>query len=195
MLPYGFQKANVLDGMKGIIFREFFELVEKRFSFETLDSIIEEADLPSKGAYASAGTYPHEELVTVLVKLSQRTGLSTAELLKVFGEHMITVFKKKFPSFFSKSDNPLDFLEGVDGYVHVEVRKLYSDVELPRFICERTGSNTLTMDYYSTRHLEDLAEGLICGLLKDFNRHGDVTRTNVVKDGKECVRFNISLHP
>ena len=179
--------------MKGIVFREFFELVENKFSLETLDQIIEESDLPSKGAYASAGTYPHQELVTVLVKLSQHTGVTVPDLLKTFGEHLVLVFQKKFPSFFNDCKHPLDFLAGVDGYVHVEVRKLYPDAELPRFHCTRTGPDTLIMDYYSGRHLEDLAEGLIVGTLRYYGSSGNVTREKIEKEAKAGVRFHVKL--
>jgi len=43
--------------MKGIIFTEFLEMVEDRFSPEIADRIIEAADLPSGGAYTAIGTY------------------------------------------------------------------------------------------------------------------------------------------
>ena len=98
-----------------------------------------------------------------------------------------------FPSFFNDCKHPLDFLAGVDGYVHVEVRKLYPDAELPRFHCTRTGPDTLIMDYYSGRHLEDLAEGLIVGTLRYYGSSGNVTREKIEKEGKAGVRFYIKL--
>lgn len=179
--------------MKGIVFREFFDLVEHKFSLETLDTIIEESDLPSGGVYTSTGTYPHQELVAVLVKLSERTGIGTDDLLKTFGEHLVRVFEKKFPDFFQGHDDPLTFLEGIDSYVHIEVHKLYPEAELPRFFCKRPGPKSLDMDYYSGRHLEDLAEGLITGVLKYFGVAGEVTRSEVVEDGRSGTRFSITV--
>lgn len=179
--------------MKGIVFREFFELVENKFSLATLDKIIEEADLPSGGAYTSAGTYPHQEMVAVLVKLSESTGIPIPDLLQTFGEHLIWVFEKKFPAFFQDHHDPLTFLESIDGYVHIEVHKLYPGAELPRFFCTRKGSNSLAMDYYSSRHLEDLAEGLIAGALKYYGVAGEITRSEVEQDGRSGTRFTINL--
>ncbi|MBG90004.1 MAG: hypothetical protein CMO80_24325 [Verrucomicrobiales bacterium] len=176
------------------MFREFFELVEAKFSLEMLDDIIEESNLPSGGVYSSAGTYDHQEIVTVLVKLSERTGISVPDLLKTFGEHLIPVFQGKFPAFFDEHTEPLTFLESVDGYVHIEVRKLYPDAELPRFFCSRKDSHNLDMDYYSSRHLEDLAEGLISGALNYFGAAGEITRSEVEQDGMRGTRFSIRLH-
>jgi PleD family two-component response regulator len=39
--------------MKGIVFTEFLEMVENRFSEHTVDQLIEQVDLPSKGIYTS----------------------------------------------------------------------------------------------------------------------------------------------
>ena len=49
--------------MKGMIFTEFFELVDDRFSFETSERLIEMSHLPSEGIYTSVGTYDHQEMV------------------------------------------------------------------------------------------------------------------------------------
>jgi Haem-NO-binding len=57
--------------MKGVVFTEFIEMVEDRFSPEMADRIIERAKLPSGGAYTTVGTYDHGEMIQ-LVLLSQR---------------------------------------------------------------------------------------------------------------------------
>jgi len=46
--------------MKGIVFAEFLDLVEDKFSIEMAERIIDECDLPSKGAYTTIGTYKAE---------------------------------------------------------------------------------------------------------------------------------------
>jgi hypothetical protein len=169
-------------------------MVEELHSDELLDRIIVKADLPSGGAYTTAGTYPHEELVKVLVALSEEIQTPVPELLNAFGRYLVPVFKSKFPMLFEKHRDPLDFLAAVDGFVHVEVRKLYPEAELPRFICHRVGPDTLHMDYLSSRHLEDLADGLIRGTLDLFGAGGLISREPVeLPDGAAAVRFTIAL--
>ena len=46
--------------MKGIVFTEFFELVEDKFGLEVVQQIIDECKLESEGIYTSVGTYSHK---------------------------------------------------------------------------------------------------------------------------------------
>ena len=75
--------------MKGVVFTEFLEMVEARFSADVVDDIIDAANLPSGGVYTAVGTYPHEEIVALVLALAQQTGLSVRDLLLVFGEHLL----------------------------------------------------------------------------------------------------------
>ena len=43
--------------MKGVIFTEFLELVEKKFGLAMVDKIIGQSNLASEGIYTSVGTY------------------------------------------------------------------------------------------------------------------------------------------
>jgi len=60
--------------MKGIVFTEFLEMVEAKFSPEMTDRIITESKVPSGGAYSAVGTYDHEEIVALVQALSRATG-------------------------------------------------------------------------------------------------------------------------
>ena len=62
--------------MKGIIFREFLEMVEEQFGYKTVDTIIENSNLASKGIYTSVGTYPHQEMFSLVKELSALTNIS-----------------------------------------------------------------------------------------------------------------------
>ena len=53
--------------MKGIVFTEFLDMVEERFGYEVVDQIISESKLSTDGIYTSVGTYPHSEIVKLLM--------------------------------------------------------------------------------------------------------------------------------
>ena len=57
--------------MKGMIFTEFLEMVESKFGLETVDTTIENSDLPSEGIYTSVGTYDFNEMVSLIAGLSE----------------------------------------------------------------------------------------------------------------------------
>jgi Haem-NO-binding len=56
--------------MKGVVFTEFLEMVEDRFSPEMADRIIEGAELASGGVYTTVGTYDHGEMIQLGVAVS-----------------------------------------------------------------------------------------------------------------------------
>jgi len=56
--------------MKGVVFTEFLDMVEAKFSADMVDDIIDDAKLASGGAYTAVGTYPHSEMVALGVALA-----------------------------------------------------------------------------------------------------------------------------
>ena len=70
--------------MKGIVFTEFFEMVEQKFDYTMVDKLLANTELPSGGIYTSVGTYSHTEMVSLVVKLSQETSIPIPDLLRVF---------------------------------------------------------------------------------------------------------------
>ena len=180
--------------MKGIVFTEFIELVEERFSISVAERLLETSDLPSGGVYTSVGTYGSAEMVTLVTGLSALTRVPVPDLLREFGRHMFGRFLEKFPSFFEGIDSAPDFLEQVDGFVHVEVRKLYPDAELPGFTCERPSPEILHMTYRSSRQLSDLAEGLIRACYAHYGQEVALARGNVAGD-PSAVLFVLTSTP
>jgi hypothetical protein len=176
--------------MKGIIFSEFNEMVESKFSPELLDEIIGECDLASDGSYTSIGTYDHNELIQLVTKLAEKTDTSTDDLVFAFGEHLAVRFAILFPSFFSESDNMFDFMKALDNHIHVEVKKLYPDADLPKFSFDDTEPSCLIMDYQSSKGLSTLAHGLMQGVLKYYNE--TITIKPVHISGNNHVRFHLT---
>ena len=101
-------------------------------------------------------------------------------------------FSIGYPALFADSHTSFDFLSRIDDVIHVEVRKLYPDAELPSLPCERLSADRLVMHYSSPRGFGDLAEGLIAGCIKHFGEDIAVTRTDLPKEGTlHRVRFEL----
>lgn len=173
--------------MKGVVFTEFVDFVEANFSVETVDHLLDTADLPSGGVYTAVGTYSSGELVTLARNLAAHVDRPLSELLHGFGQHLFRTFTVAFPQFFVGANSGMDFLERVDGYVHLEVRKLYPDAELPSFQCERR-DGAFVMTYRSALNLPDLAAGLIDGCLAHFGENLKVRRETVPAE-PQATRF------
>jgi len=162
--------------MKGVVFTEFLELVEQRHSLDMVDALLDDVKPASGGAYTSVGTYPHAEMAGLVTALAQRTGASAAGILREFGLYLFQRFVVAYPMFFEGIDDALDFLAGIEDVIHAEVLKLYPDAELPRLPVVEYTSSHLHLRYESTRHLEDLAEGLIEGCLVHFGTNAVLER-------------------
>ena len=168
--------------MKGIVFSEFIDMIDDKFSIKTSERIIDEVKPPSGGAYTTVGTYDAQEMVDMVIKLSEITSISVSDLLQTFGRHLLIRFSEVFPVFFEGVTSAFDFLPMVESYVHLEVKKLYSDAELPSFVCVSPDPDRLEMTYRSVRNLPDLAEGLILGTADYFNERVKIKRESIPED-------------
>lgn len=180
--------------MKGIVFDEFTGMVEEQFGDTMLDEIIEEnADkLSSGGAYTAVGTYDHAELIALVSSLSIKTNTPVADLVKAFGLHLASVFTVKFSGFFEECSNTFEFLKKIDNHIHVEVKKLYPDAELPKFSFTEMSEEQMELLYESTRGFADLALGLIEGTSNFYQEKITIEKHDESTDGKQIVRFIIS---
>ncbi|QGM44466.1 heme NO-binding domain-containing protein [Methylocystis heyeri] len=178
--------------MKGIVFTEFLEFVGSSRGEDFVDDMIAEAGL-AESAYTSVGTYDFNELSRLLGAYCSLTGESSSRALNGLGRHLCGVFQKKFPEVFGSCGGLLDFLRSVDGHIHVEVRKLYADAELPRFEEIESGPKQLVLDYISCRPLADLAIGLIEGASEYYREKVAIVVRPVVADAGVRQRFEISV--
>ena len=177
--------------MKGIVFTEFLDMVEKKFGYDIVDKIIEESNLSSGGAYTAIGTYDYSEIVQLIANLSKETNIEIPILLKSFGNYMFSTFLKGYPTFFNSYTHAFNFLESIDKYIHVEVLKLYPDAALPNFETV-LGDNEMKIIYRSERKMGDFAEGLIESALKHFGHKYILDINPINEDGSEIL-FYIKL--
>lgn len=176
--------------MKGIVFTEFLEMVEVTFGLEVVDAIIESSDLQSEGAYTSVGTYDFNEMVHLLTHLSASVNMPVNDLLYSFGLYLFNGLLTTHPEVVSSYKNPIGLLYSIEDHIHVHVKKLYPDAELPSFkILEKT-DKSLTMVYSSSRGLYALAHGLIKKTFEHFQKSVQVDLELLNEQGTE-VKFAI----
>ena len=134
--------------MKGIVFTEFLELVEDKFGLEMVDNIITNSKLESEGVYTAVGTYSFSEMLQLLQHLSENTGISIDNLLLVYAEHFFSVIEKSYPGLLATYKDPIEMISSIENHIHVEVRKIYPDAELPTFeVVEKTENSLVMIDF------------------------------------------------
>tara|TARA_R110000787_G_scaffold203793_5_gene314405 strand:+ start:497 stop:1036 length:540 start_codon:yes stop_codon:yes gene_type:complete len=176
--------------MKGIVFTEFLDLVEDKFGLEMVDKIISQSKLESEGIYTSIGTYRFSEMLQLLQNLNSNTGISIDELLLVYGEHFFSVIETSYPGLLATYKDPIEMLASIENHIHVEVRKIYPEAELPTFIVEERTQNSLIMIYKSSRAMHHFGLGLMNKTFEHFNSKGTISLEKIKEDGT-AVRFII----
>jgi hypothetical protein len=176
--------------MKGIVFTEFLDLVEDKFGLEMVDRIIENSDLESNGIYTAIGTYRFSEMLQLITNLSNYTNISADDLLLVYGEHFFQVLYKSYPDLIKMYTNPMDLLASIENHIHIEVRKIYPDAELPTFEVLKKSENSLILLYKSGRAMHHFGLGLMNKTFEHFNSEASIILEKIKEDGTE-VKFII----
>lgn len=171
--------------MKGIVFDEFLQMVESEYGLQTVDTIINDSNLASGGAYTSVGTYDFNEMVALVTNLSQQTEIPVANLLYQFGHYLFDSLVKTHPDVISSYNSPLSLLASIEDHIHVHVRKLYPDAELPTFKILEQDDSQLRMLYSSERGLYMLAQGLMEKAFEHFGKKVEIDHKLIKEDGKE----------
>ena len=161
--------------MKGIVFVELLKMAEDMLGEETVDAVLDATSLDSGGAYSAVGNYPCSELTALIAGFSKITAVPDHELQRLFGHWMMEVFARHYPAFFEATPDALSMLESIETEIHVEVRKLYPESELPRFDARRVAPDRLELDYTSPRPLAPFCHGLIEGCLTHYDTQGQIT--------------------
>ncbi|GGF55365.1 guanylate cyclase [Terasakiella brassicae] len=177
--------------MKGIIFIQFTKKVNEVWGEDMVEDLIEQADLDSEGVYTSVGTYCFREMVSLINVLSKISGTSPADLQKTFGEYLFKQLSMKYPLFLEGKKDLFSFLASLENTIHVEVKKLYPEAELPSFEYVFPAENIMEMTYRSQRPFADLAEGLLRGAVAHFGEKIELSRQDfpVEKGSKALFRL------
>jgi hypothetical protein len=177
--------------MLGVVFTEFVEMVEARFSPAVLDAVIDGAQVGHGGGYTAVGDYPHAEMVRLLESLSARTGVPVSELLESFGRYLFNRLASMHPSLIAERPSLFDLLGRLDDTIHPEVLRLYPQAQLPHFeVIERDGRH-LVLRYDSPRRMEGLAKGLIFGAAAAYGVDVNV-QLQPVHDHDPHVRIHVT---
>lgn len=174
--------------MKGIVFIQFTDMVQEKWGEDMVEELIERADLDSGGAYTSVGTYRYHEMVSLITHLSDMSGIAPEDLQKAFGAYLFDRLSTKYSGFLEGKSDLFSFLESIEDTIHVEVKKLYPEAELPTFEHQRPKQNMLEMLYRSKRPFAALAEGLLRGAIAHFGEDVDLSRKDYeVSSGSKAL--------
>ena len=155
--------------MKGIVFTELVDFIERHTSLPVAESIISEAGLENDGAFTSVGNYPHSEANKLVVSASEHLDTPVADLMRQFGNELFVRLLDSHPQFLDQeTGDAFAFLAKVQSHIHTEVAKLYADSN-PPVIQTSLEDGKMMVSYESHRPFAMIAMGLIEGCCAYFD--------------------------
>jgi len=179
--------------MKGIIFSSFLDFVEQELGDDFLEELIDASELRTGGAYTNVGTYPVEELVTMLDYILDQHDLDRDQLLRSFGKHTFAHLVNNYKKLVVEFKDSFDCIYNVDQTIHQNVLKLYPDAELPNMnakILDQGGS--MHLEYSSSRPFMYVAYGLLEGCVEHFGDSVTVTMNDLSESKGTRAEFHLS---
>ena len=177
--------------MKGAIFNALQELVEQQHGYEVWDAALTTCDLSSNGIYTSTKQYDDAELFAIVSYLSERLNVPVQDLVRAFGCFLFSHLILQAPLEAQNAPSLRAFLMMVDSLIHVEVKKLYQDANLPKFDYDEGDDDKLVMIYKSPRKLCFLSEGLIEGAAIHFGESISIKQNTCMHEGADSCEIEV----
>jgi hypothetical protein len=178
--------------MKGIVFNLLEQAVVDKYGEDTWDSLIDSAGV--EGSYTAVGSYPHEEIISIVKAASDALGAEPDDLVRWFGRAALPMLAQRYPAFFEGHTGARSFLLTLNEVIHPEVRKLFPGAYAPSFEFDASDPDTLSLAYTSHRGLCSFAEGLVEGSADHYGETVTISQTTCSKRGDESCTLRISFH-
>lgn len=178
--------------MKGVVFNVLEEVVVANHGEAMWDDLLDAAG--SNGAYTSLGSYPDEQITSLVNAAATALGMPPTDVVRWFGRQAIPRFAERYPDFFKTSTSTRQFILALNTIIHPEVRKLYAGALCPHFDFQDTEEGALLIGYQSPRRLCALAHGFIEGVADHYHEHAAVEHLKCMNHGDGRCLMRMTLH-
>lgn len=178
--------------MKGVVFNLLEQVVVREYGENVWEDLLDATGL--SGTYTSLGSYPDQEMLSLVGAASTALKLQPNEVLRWFGRRAMPLLAGHYPAFFTPHQDTLSFVMSVNAIIHPEVRKLYAGAGCPHFHFEKDANGGLLMGYNSERRLCALAHGFIEGAGDHYAQTMTVEHPRCMHQGDESCQLRITAH-
>jgi predicted hydrocarbon binding protein len=177
--------------MHGLIFVKLRCFAEQRIENDSWDGLLKAAGYEGS-MYLSMGTYPDEELFSLIHSASRLSSVPISELLNDFGQFLAPDLIRLYQHSIRPEWKALDLLENVESTVHRAVRGGDPNAAPPELECTRISPKRVEIRYFSGRKLCDFARGLILGIIRYYGEDLSVQELTCQKANAPGCIFRIS---
>ncbi|GEK09610.1 heme NO-binding domain-containing protein [Pseudoalteromonas sp. McH1-7] len=173
--------------MRGVVFRGLEELAIETIGMQEWDELLE-TYAPQGRVYVSPTAYPDEELFALAQGVASKLDKPLTEVLAIFGQSLFGFLAKKHVGISSKFSSFEELVVSIDSVIHMEVKKLYDEPNLPSITTTIENDKTIILKYKSNRKLCFCAEGLLHGAAQHYNRVLRIEHPQCMHEGADhCV--------
>lgn len=161
------------EAMKGVVFTELLDWIERHHGVVALDEILLDADLPHGGAYTVAGAYDRTELVAIVTSTARFLAADFDGAMCDFGRHLFGVLAQRYPDALADAGDAFACLARVEGCVCAETAK---GAEQPWFHVAAS-ERQVVLECAAPRATVALARGLIEGCLGHYGTQAAIEQS------------------
>jgi len=176
--------------MKGAIFIALNEMIVEQHGLHTWLQIIDLAKVD--GIFTSTNNYADEQLFAIVSVICTTLKAKQSSVLRLFGEYLFHFLHKSHPIFADSNVSFFEFIQSIDGVIHVEVHKLDEHAQTPRIQVEQSNDHEALLDYYSPRKLCHLAEGLLMGAAKHYGITISIFQAQCMHHGADSCHLHLN---
>lgn len=177
--------------MKGVVFNILEDMVTEKGGLQMWQKVLDKAGVD--GGYTAVSTYSDDEMFSIVGAVVEELGIPAEEVIGAFGVYMFGQLASRYPVFTDSASDLFTFLESIDSVIHLEVKKLMTETNLPSISCTREGEKLLVMNYRSPRKLCILAEGLIYGAAEHYGYGIKIDHPVCMHKGADHCDLQVSL--
>lgn len=177
--------------MKGVVFNILEDMVTEQGGLLMWQKVLDKVGVD--GGYTAVATYSDDELFSIVGAVVEELGVPAEEVIGAFGTYMFGQLARRYPVFIESCDDLFSFLESIDSVIHLEVRKLMTETQLPSIDCTRSGETELLINYRSPRKLCLLAEGLIYGAAEQYGNQIKIEHPVCMHKGADHCDLRVSI--
>lgn len=176
--------------MHGVVAYGLERYVQRRFGPMVWDALIAGSAYREK-PFVPTGNYPDAEVVALVTRLSQQTGVAVATLLEELGDSLAPRLMQMYAAFVDPQWRSLELIEQTEQTIHRVIRMRDPAARPPALRCERIGADHLRLLYASERRMCAVARGIVRGVARHYGEEIEIAEPRCMLRGDDCCELEL----
>lgn len=174
--------------MYGLVNLAIHDMVVEKLGAETWERIRAEAG--ADDVFISMQQYPDETTVALVGAASRVLGISSPEVMRMFGDYWVGFTAERYGALFEMSgSNLVGFVQNLNN-LHTRVGQIMPELKPPSFTVTDIGPESFRLAYYSSRPgFHPMLHGLLSGLGRRFGNTVEIEHLGGREQGKDHEEF------